>query len=437
MRRIINENLMKWKDSTHRKPLLINGARQVGKTYAVMEFGRNHYENVVCLNFESTPRLAELFDDSISPADLIKKIEIFFSVTVKPDTTLLFFDEVQLCNRALTSLKYFNEVANQYHIIAAGSLLGIALNRENFSFPVGKVNMLNVYPMNFEEFLWANGKEKMIPLIEESFSGNTKMPNVFHDSLMELYRTYLGIGGMPEVVSEYITAGSFMQSENTISEIYNSYITDITKHADHKQVMKIIGCFDSVGNQLAKPNQKFKYSLVKPKATSTYFEDAIDWLKYARIVLPCYRLEHVDHPLVMSRNSDFFKLYLCDVGILRSMMKVSIKDVVLGDFDNIYSGILAENYVACEFFSQDLELFYWSSGNTAEVDYVIRVNGAYVPVEVKANTHNRSKSLNEYIGKYHPEYAIRISGKNFGFENGIKSIPLYAAFCLARSKAEV
>lgn len=286
MQREILKDLIKWKDIKNRKPLIIHGARQVGKTYIIKQFGKEFFDNLIYVNFETNKELSSQIKESIDAKYIINKLELFYGEKIIPGKTLIFFDEIQANERALTSLKYFCEDAPEYHIIAAGSLLGIAINKSDYSFPVGKVQMMNMYPLSFREFLVAIGRENLIEEIEKHFNNNERMDKDIHELCLKLYRTYLVVGGMPEVVQTYLTEQKVIATIDIQSEILSSYERDMTKYADSSLSNRIISAFDSIPVQLAKDNQKFQYKVISKGATSSIFGEAILWLKNSGIVKP-------------------------------------------------------------------------------------------------------------------------------------------------------
>lgn len=428
-REIIND-LIKWKESENRKPLIIHGARQVGKTYIIKQFGKEYYDNLIYVNFETNQELSSQISDSIDAKYLINKLELFYGEKIIPGKTLIFFDEIQANERALTSLKYFYEDAPEYHIIAAGSLLGIAINRENYSFPVGKVQMINMYPLSFKEFLIAVGRKNLIEEIKKHFENNERMDKDIHELCLKLYRTYLVVGGMPEVVQTYLTEQKTIAAIDVQAEILSSYERDMTKYADNSLSNKIISAFDSIPMQLAKDNEKFQYKVISKGGSSGIFGDAIAWLKNSGIVNKVYKAV-AELPLEMHKNLTSFKLYMSDVGLFVNKARYPLYQIDLSEPPTmIVMGPLTEHYVANELRINGYETYYWESDGKAELDFIIQKDTNIIPIEVKTSTHTKSRSLDLYVKTYNPKYAIRISEKNFGFENNIKSVPLYAVFCI-------
>ncbi len=297
MYRKIVKYLEKWKADPHRKPLILQGARQVGKTYSILEFGRIHYENVVYFNFETNPKLVESFGEDISPGYLLPILSHIAGQTIVSEKTLVVFDEVQLCERALTSLKYFCEDAPEYHIIVAGSLLGVAVNRAEFSFPVGKVDIKTLYPMDMEEFLLAMGEENLVERIKKCFASNKPMPAALHDSAMQLYRQYLIVGGMPECVMQYVETGDYILVRHTQDTILASYLNDMSKYNHLNEIKKTRLAYDNITVQLSKKNTRFRYKLIKKGARASEFENALEWLCLSGIASKIYRVEQIKKPL--------------------------------------------------------------------------------------------------------------------------------------------
>ena len=431
MKRKVSSSLLEWKNNPKRKPLIINGARQVGKTYTVEEFGKENYQNVLYLNMEIENALVKFLETELSPKKIIQYLEATKGIAIEEGKTLIFFDEIQACERALTSLKYFCEQAPELHVIAAGSLLGVAINRQKYSFPVGKVNEINMYPLDFEEFLWAMNRDKLAEEIKAHYTSNEAMPEALHRVALELYQQYFIIGGMPAAVTTFIETESYVKVQPVQNEILNEYIADMSKYADPATSVKIRACYNSIPAQLAKENAKFQYKVVQRGGTATIFGEALDWLIFAGIVLKCQRLEHGYMPINAYSDLINFKLYMADIGMLTLHSKISLQTILSPvEADNTFLGAMAENYVAQVFATKGYGLFYWHSDGKAEVDFILQKEDTIIPVEVKKGLRNRSRSLGVFAEKYKSPYSVRISKKNFGFENNIKSVPLYAAFCI-------
>lgn len=423
--------LEEWKNSGHRKPLILQGARQVGKTYSILEFGRTHYENVAYFNFETDPKLNETFAENINPDYLIPILSHIAGVSIVREKTLIVFDEVQLCERALTSLKYFCEEAPEYHIIVAGSLLGVAVNRAKFSFPVGKVDMKTLYPMDMEEFMLALGEDDLVKRIRQSFASDTPIPSALHDKAMQLYRQYMVIGGMPECVRQFVDTNDYILVRHTQDTILASYLNDMSKYNNLNEIKKTRLAYDNITVQLSKKNTRFQYKLIKKGGRASEFENAIEWLCLSGIVSQVYKVENVRKPLENYRDIDSFKIYVSDLGLLCAKKDLAANDILyMVDELNDFKGGMTENYVNVQLTINGYTTYYWESDRGAEVDFVIQRQGQLIPVEVKSADNTKAKSLKVYIDTYKPAYAIKLSARNFGFEDGKKTVPLYAAFCI-------
>lgn len=432
MRRKIYNNLLEWKNSETRKPLILQGARQVGKTYIVNYFAGKEYNNYLYCNFEKDQGLKDFFKD-LNPESIIKKLSIYKRKEIFPNNTLIIFDEIQACPEAITSLKYFNEEKNEYHIIALGSLLGVSVNRENFSFPVGKVQFLNMYPLDFEEYLMAAQEDELIELIYDSYENNKPLDSLFHQRALNYYKEYLFVGGMPEVVEEYNKNHNTELVRILQQTILESYQNDMGKYNKQTEIPKTKIVYKNISTQLAKENKKFQYKMIKQGGRASEFENAIEWLCLAGIASQNYRLEQIMLPLKAYQSLSDFKFYMNDTGLCCASQDIYFEDILSENpmFNN-FKGGLTENYVFNQLKVNEINTYYWTSSSQSEIDFIVRINDEIIPIEVKSNTNNRSKSLNIYIGKYNPKYSIRISQRNFGFENNIKSIPLYATFCIKK-----
>ena len=431
MYRKITAFLEAWKKNQYRKPLVLQGARQVGKTYSVLEFGRINYENVAYFNFETNPKLNRTFEENISPDYLIPILSHISGQTIVKEKTLIIFDEVQLCERALTSLKYFCEDAPDHHIIVAGSLLGVAVNRAKFSFPVGKVDMKTMYPMDMEEFMIAMGEEKLATQVRQCFETNTAMSSVLHDAAMQLYRQYLVVGGMPECVLQFAQTKDYILIRNTQDTILASYLNDMSKYNKLNEIKKTRLAYDNITVQLSKKNTRFQYKLIKKGGRASEFENAIEWLCLSGIVSQVYRIEQIKKPLENYRDIDAFKIYVSDLGLLCAKKDLAANDILyMAEELNDFKGGMAENYVNVQLSINGYHTYYWESARGAEIDFVIQRNGQLIPIEVKSADNTRAKSLKVYMETYDPEYAIKLSAKNFAFEDNKKTVPLYAAFCI-------
>lgn len=420
-----------WQNSPHRKPLILQGARQVGKTYSILEFGRTHYDNVAYFNFETNPKLNETFDENISPDYLIPILSHIAGQTIVREKTLIVFDEVQLCERALTSLKYFCEDAPDYHIIVAGSLLGVAVNRARFSFPVGKVDMKTLYPMDIEEFMLAMGEETLVQQIRQCFDANTPLPSALHEAALMLYRQYLVVGGMPECVLQFVETKDYILIRHTQDTILASYLNDMSKYNTLNEIKKTRLTYDNITVQLSKKNTRFQYKLIKKGGRASEFENAIEWLTLSGIVSQTYKVEQIKKPLENYRDIDSFKIYVSDLGLLCAKKDLAATDILyMVDEINDFKGGMTENYVNTHLTINGYKTYYWESNRGAEIDFIIQRDTHIIPIEVKAADNTRAKSLKLYMDTYKPAYAIKLSTKNFGFEDNKKIVPLYAVFCI-------
>jgi len=430
MKRKVYKELLLWKNSADRKPLVLQGARQVGKTYIVNMFGANEYENVVYCNFEKEQNLKNCFNDLL-PSSIVSKLSYYKRLDIFEDKTLIIFDEVQACPEALTSLKYFNEEANNYHIIAMGSLLGVSVHRQNFSFPVGKVHFMDMYPMDFEEFLIALNEEKLLSNIRQCFNDNVPLDSIYHERALHLYKEYLFIGGMPEVVEEYIKNRNLILVKIKQEAILDAYFDDMGKYNKSTEIPKTRIVFKNISTQLARENRKFKYADIKSGGRASEFAFSIEWLCLAGIANQLYRLTELKLPLNAFKSLTDFKFYMNDVGLCSCSQQILMDDILYGNpLMNDFKGGLTENYVNNQLIFNKLNSYYWMDSNQTEIDFIVRIGNDIIPIEVKSADNTRSKSLNSYMQKFNPKYAIRISSKNFGMENNIKSVPLYAVFCI-------
>ena len=433
MYRKVSEFLEQWKASKYRKPLIIQGARQTGKTYAILEFGKTHYDNVAYFNFQTSGTIAATFEESISPSYLLPILSHISGQTITRGNTLIFFDEIQLCERAVTSLKYFCEEAPEYHIIAAGSLLGVAVNREKYAFPVGKVDRYTMHPMDMEEFLLACGEKDLTSRIRTCYDKDIPLPTALHTAALRLYRQYLAIGGMPEAVSRFVDTQDYTQVRHVLDTIQMDYLDDMSKYQNSaNEIKKTRLTYGTVAVQLSKKNTRFQYKIIKTGARAAEYENAIEWLVSAGLLSRVYRAEQIKKPLENYKDIDDFKIYLSDMGLLAAEKDIRAEDIFfmeeeLADF----KGGMTENYVCTQLLRSGFKPYFWRNDKgTREVDFIVPLKGKLIPLEVKSGDHVTAASLNEYVRLYKPAYSIRISEKNFGFENNIKSVPLYAFFCI-------
>lgn len=423
MNRLLIKEMVTWKNAKNRKPLIIQGARQVGKTWLMKEFGKQEFEQVVYLNFESSSRLNDLFTVDFNIERIITIIEIESNQKINPETTLLIFDEIQEVEKGLTALKYFQEQAPQYYIVAAGSLLGISLQKNN-SFPVGKVDFMKLYPLSFMEFLENNGEQQ---LVEQLQNKNWDVISVFHEKLVDQLRLYYFIGGMPEVVSNYLENKDLDSVRTLQQRIIIGYENDFAKYAPNEIVPKIKLVWNSLISQLAKENRKFVYGQIKKGARAKDFEMAINWLVDAGLVLKVNRIEKPSIPLNAYADIDAFKLFLVDIGLLNAIGNLD-KKIVLEKNAILteYKGALTEQFV-CQQLKIKTEIYYWVAPNaTAEIDFVLQSQNAIIPIEVKAEENLKSKSLKVFVDKFDNKNAVKTSMSKFRSEDWVTNIPLYA-----------
>lgn len=423
MKRDLYTSLVNWKNAPNRKPLILQGARQVGKTWLMKEFGKNEFEDVVYLNFESSERLKSLFAMDFDIKRIISTIEIEVNYKIRPDGTLLIFDEIQEASKGLTALKYFFEHAPEYCIVAAGSLLGVSLQK-NTSFPVGKVDFLRMYPMSFFEFLENAGQSLLKEHLEAQ---NWQVIEPFHAKLVELLRLYYFIGGMPEAVNSYIGHGDLREVRAIQDKILMGYENDFAKYAPIEIVPRIRLVWHTLISQLAKENRKFMYGQIKKGARAKDFEAAIGWLSDAGMVLKVGLAEKPAVPLQAYSDMDVFKLFLLDVGLLNALAKIDPKillekNAILTEF----KGALTEQFVAQQL-KINHELYYWTAPNaTAEIDFLIQAYNEIIPIEVKAEENLKSKSLKVFADKFHPKTAVRTSMSPYRAQDWMMNVPLYA-----------
>lgn len=432
MYRNATSKLLDWKVSSHRKPLLFRGARQVGKTYLIQQFGKNEYENVVYVNFESTPQIASLFTQDLNPHRIVENLQFLQNTKINPEKTLIFFDEIQECAPALTSLKYFNEDANQYHVIAAGSLLGVKMARNN-GFPVGKVNFLNLYPMSFDEFLLALNKKNLVDYMQTIHEASP-LPEIFHIELIELLKRYFFVGGIPEAVLEYSKTQDVIKVREIQNDVLNAYTQDFAKHAPPNQIMKVTQIWNNIPQQLAKENKKFIFKNLHTAARNRDYEEAIQWLVDAGLTYKSSLIETPRYPLAHYADPKIFKLFSLDVGLLAAMTKLSSRIIIEGhQLFTEFHGALTENYVAQELLaSAQTELYYWKNRGEAEIDFLLQYENHVLPLEVKAGSSTKSKSLQTYQNKYQPPLNVRASLKNLIKSGPILNCPLYFIHSLFR-----
>lgn len=423
MKRFITDNLIKWKNSRYRKPLILKGARQVGKTYIVKEFAKNNYEDMAYFNFDHDEDLYNLFDKTKDPKRIIEQLVFINGKAIVPGKTLIFFDEIQECPNALNSLKYFQEEANEYHIICAGSLLGIRLSHT--SFPVGKVEFMQMYPMSFSEFLIADNCENLVDYMK-SINKIEKVPDIFFNMLEEKLKAYFIIGGMPEVVYSWVNEKNMERVNLIQNDILKSYESDFGKHVSNSEANKISLIWNSMVSQLAKENKKFLYQTIKDGARAREYENALNWLNDANLVYKIYNVKKADIPLKSYNDLSCFKIYLNDVGLLRKMANLDSRVVIEGNklFEE-FKGALTENFVLnmLSLIYDDVPNYFTFDRN--EIDFVIQTKNQIIPLEVKSGKSTNNNSLTRYNEKFKPNISLRLSMNNLEKDGNVLNVPLF------------
>lgn len=423
MERLALNKLVEWKNFEDKNPLIIRGARQVGKTWLMQEFGKRFYKKTAYINFDNNKNLCKIFEEDYNIERIILALQVQSNEKIDRDT-LIIFDEIQECPKALTSLKYFSENNIKYNVIAAGSLLGVATH-EGTGFPVGKVDFVDLYPLNFVEFAKAMGEEQLIELVEKK---DYKMMSIFKNRFETLLKQYCYIGGMPAVVMNFIKNKDFSKVRTKQKSILNAYEEDFSKHIPSGTVEKTRLLWKSVPAQLSKENKKFIYGAVKEGARAKDLENAMSWLLDSGLIYKLNRISKPDLPLIAYEDFNAFKLFALDVGLLGAMTNLKAKTMIEGNkiFEE-FKGAIAEQYVLQQFKSmEDIPIFYWTnSGGTAEIDFVVQIEDSVVPIEVKATTNLQAKSLKVYMEKYKPDYAIRTSMADYKKTENLIDLPLY------------
>ena len=423
MQRFILKKLIEWKESKYRKPLILKGARQVGKTYILKQFGKENYEGVAYFNFDHDEDLYNLFENTKDPKRILEQLAFIYGKAIIPGKTLIIFDEIQECPNALNSLKYFYEEANEYHIACAGSLLGIRLSHT--SFPVGKVDFLNMYPMTFSEFLIADNAQNLVDYMD-SLEKIEKIPDIFFNQLEEKLKAYFIIGGMPEAVSAWVNEKDMELVNKIQNNILSAYESDFSKHTQDSEANKISLIWNSIPSQLAKENKKFLYQVVKEGARAREYENALNWLNDANLIYKIYNVTKTDFPLKAYNDLSAFKIYMNDVGLLRKMSNLDSKIVVEGDklFEE-FKGAFTENYVLNMLSSTLNSVPNYYTFDRNEIDFIIQYKNNIVPIEVKANKSTNNTSLTKYNEKFNNELSVRFSMNNLSKDGKILNIPLF------------
>lgn len=433
MKRKIYNQLIEWKNNKINKPLLILGVRQCGKTYIINKFCQNEYKNYLKINLLERNDVVNLYKENINSEEKYKRLKAMINFDFDKENSILFIDEIQESEELISELKYFCEEHNNVRIICAGSLLGVKLKRLTKSFPVGKVYIKNMYPMDFEEYLIANDENFLIESIKECFVNNKPMLSL-HTKALKYYNSYLLTGGMPESVLNLINInGDYIKyDKNIISNIIESYFDDMKKYIQTQtEALRIRALYESLPSQLSNSSHKFQYSKLNTGAKSRDYELPLDWLLSANMVQKVNCVKTIEKPLKGFEDNDTFKLFLSDIGILNNLLNISINDI-LNDNLKIYKGVITENYVANQLLANEIPLFYWKNKQNVEVDFLIETKDGIIPIEVKSSDNTQSKSLKIYSTLFDPPYAIRMSTKDFGYnsETKIKSVPLYATFLI-------
>ncbi len=425
MYRILMDELIEWKDSKNRKPLIVRGVRQCGKTYLLKEFGFKNYEDYIYLNFEKNPNYCSIFEKDLEPSRILIEIEVLKGKKIIPGKTLIIFDEIQTCKKAITSLKYFFEDKPEIHIASAGSLIGISLSKPE-SYPVGKVDIKYLYPMSFVEFLHANEEDKLIGYIGKE-KDIYSISDAVRDKLENYLKYYFIVGGMPEAVNSWIEKKNVVAVESIQDDILQMYQLDFAKHAPEKDLRKISQIWKSIPDQLAKENSRFIFGHVRKGARAKDLENALNWLIDSGMVYKIEVIEKPYIPLSAYSKSNQFKVYICDVGLLRKLAGIDAKVFISPDSKYTeFKGSLNENYALTELINRGYKnVYFWRSKNTAEVDFVIQYNGEPTPVEVKSGNNTKSKSLITYIKKYNVKKAFRFSLDKRKNKNIIDEVPLH------------
>ena len=435
MRRKIYNKLLEWKSNDeNKKPLMVLGVRQCGKTYVIKDFCKNEFENVCVINLLERDDIIELFSRPINSEEKYNILKTMLNYDIEDENTVLFIDEIQESEDLISQLKFFCENHNNVNIICAGSLLGVKLKRLKKSFPVGKVWMIDMFPMDFEEFLVANNREKFVDLLKDCFNNNKFLGSPLHEELLRYYRIYLLTGGMPEAIQNIVDANLDYVKYDTkiLKNILASYYKDMRKHVKNEaEALKIESVYRTLPSQLMNASKKFQLSIIDVDARNREYETSIDWLMGSNMIIKCECVSLPEIPLKGFVDNETFKFYLSDVGILCTILGLSVRDIVTDNI-SLYKGIIAENFVANQLLCNGFDLFYWKNTATAEVDFLLYTADGVIPAEVKAGENTQSKSLKVYMEKYNAKYAIRISTKDFGYDpkTKIKSVPLYATFLI-------
>lgn len=423
MKRLIMEKLIDWKNNKYRKPLILRGARQVGKTYIIKEFGKENYENIAYFNFDHDEDLYNLFENTKDPHRIIEQLTFIHGEGIKPGRTLIVFDEIQECPNALNSLKYFNEEANEYHVICAGSLLGIRLS--NTTFPVGKVDFLNLYPMSFSEFLIADGCQNLVDYMK-TIKTIEPIPDIFYNMLMEKLKVYYIIGGMPEVVNLWIKEKDVNLCSKAQDAILKSYESDFSKHTSETEANKVSLIWNNIPSQLAKENKKFLYQVVKEGARAREYEGALNWLNDADLIAKVYNVTKASIPLKAYNDLSAFKIYMLDIGLLRKMSNLESKIIIQGNkLLEEFKGAYSENYVANALRNLYDTVPNYHTFDRNEIDFLVQNGNEIIPIEVKSNKSTNNTSLTKFNKANDNRISIRFSQNNLKQDGKVVNVPLF------------
>ncbi|MEA1876333.1 MAG: ATP-binding protein [Bacteroidota bacterium] len=424
--RNIEHKLIEWKESAHRKPLILRGARQVGKTFSLKRFGEKNFEQTAYFNFDEQVDLKQFFRDTKDVHRILKNLSLVFGRQIMPQSTLVVFDEIQECNEALGTLKYFYENAPEYAVVSAGSLLGVAMAKGR-TFPVGKIDFLNIYPITFSEFLFSSAPQLFDYL--ENKQSTEPIPDIFYSQLLEEFKSYFITGGMPEAIVAYLEDSDIERVQKTLKNVLDAYSLDFSKHIEKSDILKVGYVWNSIPSQLSRENKKFLYQTVKNGARAREYENAIEWLDRAGLVQKIHRASAAKLPLSAYKDLSSFKMYMLDTGLLRRHALLSPLAITEGNrLFTEFKGALSENYILQSLIQQfEGKPAYWTSGNKAEIDFLIQYNNDLIPVEVKSGESVRGRSLSVYSGLYHPKLRIRFSMRNLKYDSGLLNLPLFLA----------
>ncbi|MEG0329955.1 MAG: AAA family ATPase [Longicatena sp.] len=425
MYRKIEKELKAWKDNKKHTPLVIKGARQVGKSYSILKFANDNYKNVIEINFEKDIDIKQQFERSLRPTDILSYLKLRFAHKVfNEKETLIFLDEIQACPNAITSLKFLAQEC-PYDVIASGSMLGVAIAAST-SYPVGYITTIELYPMDFEEFLYANNVSKeIISSLQNNFLCKTKVPEGIHQIMNEYLKKYIICGGMPAVVASFVETSDFQRTRILQQQILKDYHEDIAKYGNPNDKIRAQECFDAIPQQLAKENKKFQYKLIRSGGSARFYEASLQWLKDSGLILQTYRLKSIQEPIEAYKELNIFKVYLFDTGLLLSSLSIECSTAILNEENMIYKGAIYENLAAQMLNIKFHQLYYFEPSTRSEIDFILNYNNSIVPIEIKSSRNATSKSLGAYIDKYQPNIALKFSFNNVNANSKVTCFPLY------------